>query len=663
VDELRDTYASLSLSLVYGLSAGFLDILLSAVSRTTPGRFASFSVMLASLSASILLAFFFWTALTLLLKRHLTERRSLQLFVFLLTLPALLAAVGFPRYPLFPNGFLLASLCLLIALSSAAGVVLFMDSRSRIAKTFHVSLPFILGETVLLVWTELYHGGFPALRFGYCLAALSTLYIVSRASDKLRFLALCSMMISIVAGTFALPVVMHSKRNQAYGPNSKQRPLKHVILITVDTLRADALSCYGAKGDPTRNIDQLAGDGILFSHAFAPASWTWTAVVSIMTGYSPIVHQCFGPETKIPGALSTLAERMSKAGYFTAAFGQSGLLIRPDISRGFFEYHFYPQAPPDRSIGTKILDKLFPDYYRRDTSAEHLTELSTDWIASNTNRDFFLWIHYFDPHTPYDPPESYRNHLSDELAAKAGDPDLSTAVRNGFKVFNAEERKALPLLYRGEVLHLDDHIGKLMKSLKELGIYEESLIIFASDHGEEFWEHGGFEHGHSLYNEILRVPLILKLPGKKEGKHIDEMVSLESIAPTVLELSGVELRNEQLQSGTLVPLLKKLKWNNKSLVAVSTRFYDPLIGLLFDQYKYVQSPATGKEKLYDLDKDPGETESIVASIPDKAAEAAKMLSDFRKEAEELRKKMGVQNESAGFNEETEELLRSLGYIQ
>jgi arylsulfatase A-like enzyme len=454
-----------------------------------------------------------------------------------------------------------------------------------------------------------------------------------------------------------------------------------VILLTVDTLRADVLSCYGSEEVSTPNIDQLAKDGVLFTNAISPAPWTLPSFSSIMTGLSPLVHKTTKVNSQLPDNLSTLAERMRDSGYLTVAIVDNGFLSpHSNISQGFLEYNFFPRYSIGSSVGVKLLEQFFPKKFKLETTTTELTQEAVDWIASNRDKDFFLWLHYYDPHVPYSPPSEFlpEGDAPARIGNRFSDP---FGIRSGNFAPSPIEKKWIRDLYLGEVRYVDDSIGKFLDSLKKLGLYDESLIVFTSDHGEEFWEHGGYEHGHSLFNEVIRVPLIIKLPNSMTSRamdhnerptismaasgKIDETVTTQSIMPTILDISGIEYDADYLSSGSLGPLLKNS--NNhiqEPIISAGLLYFEDQESVTFNGSKYIRFMETNREILYDLIRDPGERISVLNSSPQKAERARNILRKHTRVAEKIRENNGiVSGKGVEFDQGTKEKLKSLGYLQ
>lgn len=440
--------------------------------------------------------------------------------------------------------------------------------------------------------------------------------------------------------------------------------IKHVILIIVDTLRADAVSCYNNSHDLTPNIDAMARDSIVFKQAFSAGPWTLPSVGSIMTGLSPMVHLATRLPTQLPSACDTLAERLVNNGYHTAAIGDNAILGPiSNIDQGFVEYTFYP-----RKTGTSLFERLVtticPGILSAQASTEELTNMALSWIDANHNKDFFFWLHYFDPHMEYRPPEQYLPDATPPKRIGNAFADFN-AVRTGHFYPNRTERQWIRALYNSEVRYVDDNIGRVLQRLKELGIYDDALIIFTSDHGEEFWEHNGLEHGHTLYNELLAVPLIVKLPGGVLHKIIDEPVTCTSITPTILDLCGIDYQDEHFSAGSLVSF-----WASperaplpQPLVATGLYYYSKRAAVLFDQFKYIRNLETGREELYDIEQDPAELSDISHSTPEKVQQARALLQRHEEQSQKLREYYHITSpQSTELDLETLRHLRGIGYV-
>jgi arylsulfatase A-like enzyme len=433
-----------------------------------------------------------------------------------------------------------------------------------------------------------------------------------------------------------------------------------------DTLRHDFLSCYNSKTDRTPHIDGLAQDGVFFNNAFSAAPWTLPAVASIITGMPPLVHLATHQDSKLPETLKTLAEFMQGARYVTTAIGDQAILGPAGYLKGFAEKNFFSKHLGG-SHGLVWAKKLFPKELQSEVTTDGITNIACEWLQKNSDKDFFLWIYYMDPHLPYTPPLRLLPDFLKHSAAGNIVPFSRVAeFRRGTYVPTTFQREEIRQLYKYEVLYVDENIGRLVAKLKDLNLYDDTLIIFTADHGEEFWEHGGFEHGHSLYNEVLHVPLIFKLPSSQQKSRIEALVSTQRLAPTILDICKIDSEGYPFPLDSL-----SFFWSNPSdspgtqtIVSSGNFWYDGRICVIFDKSKYILNLVTSKEELYDLSKDPGEEFSLANSYPEKIREAREILLQYQDEAKKLRIDFRIEDDNKRtYRKEMEEALRSLGYIR
>ena len=439
---------------------------------------------------------------------------------------------------------------------------------------------------------------------------------------------------------------------------SGERP-RHVVLLTVDTLRADALGPRAGAISSTPNMDALSADSVVFDNGRSPAPWTKPAVVSMLTGLSPVVHEIMRGPTLVPDELVTLAEMLQGAGYRTGAVGENPFLhARYNFDQGFERYRMYPKML-GRSFGGRLVRYLGTAY----PSTADLTDMAIEWVQTNADDPFFLWLHYFDPHPPYAPPAEYLT-ISGPASIGRSFGDTS-GVRAGAVNLDAEEREWVEELYMGEVRYVDDNVGRFLDYLKSSGLYDDSLIIFSSDHGEEFWEHGGFEHGHSLYDEVIKVPLMVKLPGLTASGHRQSNVSTESILPTILDLLGVEVGDAAFSATSL-----SWAWRPDGtdpmtpIVSTGLRYFEDRIAVVRGPMKNIHWLVSGADELFDLDEDPGETTSLARENPELIGEAHQLIAAHKALSLRIRQLLGLPAAGEGvLDPAVLEQLRALGYIQ
>jgi arylsulfatase A-like enzyme/Tfp pilus assembly protein PilF len=393
--------------------------------------------------------------------------------------------------------------------------------------------------------------------------------------------------------------------------NSEAR--QNVLLIVIDTLRADKLGCYGSQRVRTPNIDRLAKRGVLFTRAFAHNPLTLPSHANIMTGMTPPYHGVHDNENfNLRDQFLTLAEYLKAQGYSTGAVvGACPLDSRFGIAQGFdfYEDNVAPKGSPRNSIGER--------------SASAVAALAENWLSWQ-KPGWFFWMHVFDPHYPYEPPEPFLSQYPEKP-------------------------------YNGEVAYVDSVLGEFFKYLEENGHLEQTLIILTSDHGESLGDHGEKTHGMLAYNSTLWVPLIVSFPGLKPAR-IEQRAAHIDIFPTVCDLLGLE-KPAVLQGVSLVPAMKGKKIPSRQIYFESLEPYynfgwAPLRGFLSGKQKFLDCPIP---ELYDLEVDFEETVNLAENNP---------VSAFRSQLGQLLKTLSHPDADGAekrYGQETREMLRSLGY--
>jgi len=417
----------------------------------------------------------------------------------------------------------------------------------------------------------------------------------------------------------------------------------NILLITLDTTRADHLSCYavapGANpaGQPapinrgvtpgptgyalTPNLDALAARGVRFAHATAQVPLTLPSHACIMTGAYPPVHKLrdmggFVLDKSHP----TIASLTQAAGFATAAFVGSRVVAKHfGLSHGFDIY--------DDDMGAEIEEGKLPGVFP-ERRAGVVTDRALDWLKRNAQRKFFLWAHYYDPHQPYDPPEPFKRQYAAHL-------------------------------YDGEIAYMDEQVGRLLDGLDQLGLTSRTLVIAVGDHGESLGEHGELTHGIFLYDATLHVPLIVAGPDVPRGQVVDDQVRSIDLHPTVMEFLRLAPSIEA-QGVSLWPLIRQgthVRSNfsyGETLYPRTYMGWSELRAMRTDAWKFIIAP---RPELYNLQHDPGETQNLIAKQP--------------AEADQLQKKIwevaGTQGKTETIStvpveEQTRQELESLGYV-
>jgi len=386
----------------------------------------------------------------------------------------------------------------------------------------------------------------------------------------------------------------------------------------VDTTRADRLGCYGYAAAKTPHIDSLAARGVRFANAYSPVPLTLPSHASILTGKYPFAHGVRNNGSyKLPPEELTLAEILKSRGFVTSAFVASFTLdSRFGTAQGF---DFY-----DDTFDSREALKTF----RSERTADRVSSSFLKWLGENRGKRFFSWVHFFDPHLPYSPPEPFRQEFS-------GHP------------------------YDGEIAFMDQEIGRIMDSLERAGLFERTIIVLAGDHGEALGEKRELDHGLFIYDSTLRVPLIICGPFlPSRGAVVKSRVRLVDILPTVLELLQIDPPAD-LSGESLLPIIQGRESEDRASYAET--FYprenygwSELLGLVDGRWKYIHAP---RPELYDLANDPGETKNLVEEQDRTAVELSRKLSALA-----AQKKSGDERAGRRLTSEEESKLRSLGYL-
>lgn len=658
--------------LILGISVSLSDILLllDRVSRQSLLNSGIFTA-LAATAGSVFLAYIvcYYTVGQILVRILKLQRQALIMsLAFLVGLASLLMSIRLSIPGSLGLSLFQLSLPLFVILMASLAVYFATEHFLKKAeplpgvKALAIAFPFLIAE---MVFSGIVVSGKIYLLSIFVLFLLTGWIFYRCRLTRMPEWCLYILALFMVVG-FLLHLFQDGNFAQGAVPDGRRNNrIKHVVLITIDTLRSDAVSAYNVHTRGTPNIDQLANDGILFRNAVSEAPWTLPAIASIMTGVSPLIHLATEMNSQIPTGLPMLAEYMQKAGYQTGAIGRNPHLVR-NVFRGFQFYKFFPK-PKITGLGGFLLHKVLSRLGKTDVTTADLTGMAQEWIEMNSQQDFFLWLHYFDPHMPYSPPPRFLSGKgsSSRIGTKC-QTSVIKGVRSGFFVPTRSEREWIKSLYLGEVQYVDDEVGKLINTLRKTGLYDSSLIILTSDHGEEFWEHGSFEHAHTVYNELLRVPLIIKLPGSTHKNKFDPIIPTSAILPTILDLCEIQTVPDSFSSRSLTALWKPHAFSFKEDPVISTGqlYFEKNFSLQFDAMKYIQNPVTHREELYDLKPDPTEQFSIAGEDPEKLKEMRGLLQEKRGGAQRLQCRYKITGPIQKDLEPSDiETLRSLGYAQ
>ncbi len=395
----------------------------------------------------------------------------------------------------------------------------------------------------------------------------------------------------------------------------------NVVLVTIDTLRADRVGCYGYSRIETPHLDALAREGVLFRNASTTVPFTLPAHSSMMTGTYPPYHGVReNVGYRLDESVATMAEWLGEAGRTSAGFVSAFVLdARWGIARGF--HHFFDDFD---------LKEMGGDLGSVQRDGRETVAAARDWLDERPPGPFFLWLHLYDPHDPYEPPEPFRSRYP-------GRP------------------------YDAEVAYTDSLLGELRHALEERGLFERSLVVVTGDHGEGLRSHGEGFHGFFVYDSTMRVPLIVRLPEERlGGRVVEKAVSHVDLLPTILEALGRPMPSA-IQGRSLLPLLLDLQEAEERAVYSESLYpllhygWSPIRSLRTTRYKYIATP---RPELYDLVADPDEERNLFADERGLARDLRERLTALRGTIEAE----GRGGQPADLDEETLAQLRALGYV-
>lgn len=446
------------------------------------------------------------------------------------------------------------------------------------------------------------------VRGPWSVSGANTSEVCSRFRPAIRLLGVVLAVLTCAGGTVSASLA--------------QRRAPPIILISVDTLRADRLGCYGYRGQPTSHIDSLTQGGTLFAQVSSQVPLTLPSHVSLLTSTYPFSSGIVDNGQRLGPNAVTLASVLKTKGYRTAAFVGGFVLDRRfGLNQGF---DFY-DSPFDLRH-----QKTDPGEVKR--WGDEVVGAATEWLNRNSDVPFFAFLHLYDLHTPYELPSSRHNRLRGRLN------------------------------YDTQLAYVDEVFGDFLKYLTEKGLFQKTLIIFTSDHGEGLGDHGESTHGYFIYQSTLRVPLIIHWPlgGKRFPDRVEEPTRLLDVAPSIVQFAGLT-NPEHFQGQSLLGVLNEngssraaREIYGESLYASRHFGCSVLRSLQLGHFKYIEAP---KPELYDLSKDPGESQNLYNSEKSMTFSLRERLLAFRS-----RFRAEGQAESQALSPETVAALSSLGYI-
>lgn len=449
---------------------------------------------------------------------------------------------------------------------------------------------------------------------------------------------------------WAVPAIMVAPPQVA-----ELRPVRNVVVLLIDTLRASKLRPYNPQSRVrTPVLDRIASEGTLFEAAQSQENWTKPSVASVLTGLTPMTHGAKTDAARVPDAAEMVSEVFDAAGFATGSFLANGYVSdRFGFDQGWDHYTNYIRE-------------------NRSTEAENVFGEAGNFIEQHRDERFFVYIQTIDPHVPYDPPAEFlqmydsRTDYAGQVRPRMTGDLLERAKRNPPAVtFDASDRRRLEALHDGEISYHDRELGRFLERLQALGVADDTLLVITSDHGEEFGEHNSWGHGHSVYQELLGVPLIFWRPGSVPAQRVAHTVSTVSVSPTVLQLAGVPGLNGA-EGRSLVPDIRG-EVPRGPQVAFSD-FLDDRRVIRAGRWKLIlrgHNPT-----MFDLETDPGEQRELDMNRHPIAARYLRVLigqylgaldrGSWLSADQRARAQMG--SEAAVLDAETCAQLRALGYV-
>lgn len=456
-----------------------------------------------------------------------------------------------------------------------------------------------------------------------------------------------------------------------------ERP--NIVVVVLDSVRRDHLSHYGYHRSTTPNLDRVAADAVTFRNAYSASSWTIPSHASLFTGLYPTAHRADFDTRHLDSRHQTIAELAASAGYRTACFTANGFISHhTNLDHGFQDSVDIRRPGPFQK---GMLGRFSRGMYRRwhqsrgkDRGSTRLTRLAERWLTEmDRETPFLLFLNYMDCHLPYKlrTPDRYRFIEPEHRDRADAVPQDPFATMASGRELSETELEDLQGLYDGALYHLDRQIGRLDEALRRLGLADDTILVVTSDHGESFGEHGLLDHQYGLYEHLIAVPLILRLPaGQFAGREISSLVQLTDVMPSVAEWIGVPV--PAAAAGTTHPLLDEgaRDWSVSEYLVPNlrtlrrripdvdvTRFDRAFRSIRDERHKLVLS-REGSVQLFDLLEDPAEESDISSGAREVVDRLSRRLDELLGPWPDI----GDSSGTADVDPELRERLEALGYL-
>lgn len=447
---------------------------------------------------------------------------------------------------------------------------------------------------------------------------------------------------------------LYSPKATAFTSKDPGTPARNLVVYLIDTLRYDKFDFYNSKTNcKTPQISAFAKDATIFDAAYDNENWTKPSTATILTGLFPETHKAKEDDSKLPSKALMISEHLKAKGFKTGSFLANGYVSDAfGFKKGWDHYTNYIRET-------------------RNTNADNVVKESLDWIGKNKDKRFFAYIHTIDPHVPYSPPKEYREmywkrNYDGPIKPQATGNQLAD-IKTGKLEINNQDKKYLEALYNGETTFNDFAFGELIKGLKEQGVYENTAILIIADHGEEFWDHDKVGHGHSLYEELVHSPLIVRYPNMAPvGKRIPHVVQMADLAPTLCDLAGVE-KADVFEGKSFTDTFDGIG-DAHPRIAVSDFLYRRK-AVRAGRYKWITIGRGGK--LYDVVADPAEKRDLISKHAIGRAyvrsqfglfRGAKKKSAWWEATDRETPSLDFDVEGAEIDADTQKMLEAMGYV-
>jgi arylsulfatase A-like enzyme len=448
------------------------------------------------------------------------------------------------------------------------------------------------------------------------------------------------------------------------GSKASQPP--NVLLIGVDTLRADHVGCLGYVKDTTPTLDRLAREGVLCTRTMSTSGWTLPSVMSVLTALYPNVHQVYTYKNRLPEEVTTLAEILKARGYATAGVvGNPIVHSKNGYSDGFDHYDDFTISLDSGLDLFGNHNETFNDQHLVCTS-ELVTRTAVQWLAQHDGEPFFLFLFYMDPHYDYLPPAPFDTMFDPDYRGALDGRGIAKEPRHSRRPSDRDLQHLLAL-YDGEIRYTDTYVAKLLQTLAARRLLENTFVVVFGDHGDEFYEHGKTAHDRTLYHEILHVPCILWWPDQvPAGRRVEALTSLVDILPTMLDYLGLPPEGP-VQGASLRPLMEGKVDRLHDTVWAELNTWTHVQAVIGDREKLVRNVGSDTWELYDLPHDPREQTNLYGQSA--AAEARLALrakwEQWSRDNEALSRRLasGTKTPEVPVGELQWQQLKALGYLQ